>query len=105
MPSSVRVLIVDDHEIVREGLETLLSEEATITLVGQAANGIEAVALATDLRPDVILMDLVMPELDGLEATRRIRGAGLACQVLVLTSFADDQKVREALEAGAIGYL
>jgi DNA-binding NarL/FixJ family response regulator len=103
--SLIRVLIVDDHEIVREGLETLLSEEAGVRVVGQATNGVEAVALATELHPDVILMDLVMPEMDGLEATRRIRRAGLAGQILVLTSFADDQKVREALEAGAIGYL
>ena len=105
MTSSIRVLIVDDHEIVREGLETLLSEEPTITVVGQAANGAEAVTLTASLRPDVILMDLVMPELDGIEATRRIRRAGAASQILVLTSFADDQHVREAIEAGAIGYL
>ena len=105
MTSPIRVLIVDDHEIVREGLGTLLAEEATLTVVGQAANGAEAVALAVNLRPDVILMDLVMPELDGIQATRRIRAAGLPCQILVLTSFADDQKVREAIEAGAIGYL
>jgi NarL family two-component system response regulator LiaR len=105
MTSPIRVLIVDDHEIVREGLGTLLSEEATLTVVGQAANGVEAVALAADLRPDVILMDVVMPELDGIEATRRIRRASPASQILVLTSFADDQKVREAIEAGAIGYL
>ena len=104
-PSPVRVLIVDDHEIVREGLETLLAEESAVTVVGQAANGLEAIALAADLQPDVILMDLMMPELDGIEAARRIRDAGLASQILVLTSFADDQKVREALEAGAIGYL
>lgn len=105
MTSPIRVLIVDDHEIVREGLETLLSEEATITVVGQASNGAEAVSMAADLRPDVILMDLVMPELNGIEATRRIRAKGMPAHVLVLTSFADDQKVREAIEAGAIGYL
>lgn len=105
MTSPIRVLIVDDHEIVREGLETLLSEEAGVSVAGQAANGAEALALAAELQPDVILMDLVMPELDGIEATRRIRSAGLASQILVLTSFADDQKVREAIEAGAIGYL
>ncbi|NJN99809.1 MAG: response regulator transcription factor, partial [Anaerolineales bacterium] len=105
MTSPIRVLIVDDHEIVREGLETLLSEETGVKVVGQAANGLEAFALAADLQPEVILMDLMMPELDGIEATRRIRGAGLASQILVLTSFADDQKVREAIEAGAIGYL
>jgi DNA-binding NarL/FixJ family response regulator len=105
MTSPIRVLIVDDHEIVREGLEILLSEEAAITVVGRAANGTEAVALAAELQPDVILMDLVMPELNGIEATRQIRHAGLPSQILVLTTFADDQKVREAIEAGAIGYL
>lgn len=105
MTSPIRVLIVDDHEIVREGLETLLSEETGVKVVGQATNGVEAFALAADLQPDVILMDLMMPELDGIEATRRIRSTGLASQILVLTSFADDQKVREAIEAGAIGYL
>lgn len=105
MTSPIRLLIVDDHEIVREGLETLLAEETGVSVVGQAANGAEALALAAELQPDVILMDLVMPEMDGIEATRRIRGAGLASQILVLTSFADDQKVREAIEAGAIGYL
>jgi DNA-binding NarL/FixJ family response regulator len=105
MTSPIRVLIVDDHEIVREGLETLLAEETSVTVVGQAPNGAEAVALAASLQPDVILMDLVMPELDGIEATRRIRRTGAASQILVLTSFADDQKVREAIEAGAIGYL
>jgi DNA-binding NarL/FixJ family response regulator len=103
--SPIRVLIVDDHEIVREGLETLLTEEATMLVVGQAANGAEAVALAADLQPNVILMDLVMPEMDGIQATRLIRSSGLASQILVLTTFADDQKVREAIEAGAIGYL
>lgn len=105
MTLPIRLLIVDDHEIVREGLETLLAEETSVSVVGQAANGAEALALAAELQPDVILMDLVMPELDGIEATRRIRSAGLASQILVLTSFADDQKVREAIEAGAIGYL
>lgn len=105
MTSPIRVLIVDDHEIVREGLETLLSEETGVSVVGQATNGVEAFALAADLQPDVILMDVMMPELDGIEATRRIRGAGLTAQILVLTSFADDHKVREAIEAGAIGYL
>lgn len=105
MASLIRVLVVDDHEIVREGLETLLAEEATITVVGQAANGAEAVSLAADLRPDVILMDLVMPELNGIEAIRQIRHKNIPSYVLVLTSFADDQKVREAIEAGAIGYL
>lgn len=105
MTLPIRVMIVDDHEIVREGLETLLSEEPMVEVVGQAINGLEAVALASSLKPDVILMDLVMPELDGIEATRQIRGTGMASQILVLTSFANDQHVRDAIEAGAIGYL
>src|SRR5918997_1077755 len=69
------------------------------------AGGAHAVAAATELRPDVVLMDLVMPDVDGIEATRRLRDAGLPCRVIVLTSFADDRRVRDALQAGAIGYL
>ncbi|MEM7342819.1 MAG: response regulator transcription factor [Chloroflexota bacterium] len=105
MSSPVRVLIVDDHEIVREGLETLLGEEPTIDVVGQAANGAEAIRLVETHQPDVVLMDLMMPDMDGIEATRQIRDSGATCQIVVLTSFADDQQVRAALEAGAIGYL
>jgi NarL family two-component system response regulator LiaR len=101
----IRVLLVDDHEIVREGLRTLLAEEPEIAVVGEAANGVEALALAADLRPDVALMDLMMPQMDGIEATRQLRTACPSCQVLVLTSFSDDRKVREAIQAGAIGYL
>jgi two-component system, NarL family, response regulator LiaR len=102
---AIRVLIVDDHAIVREGLRTLLSEEPGLRVVGEATDGAGAVAAAADLHPDVVLMDLVMPEVDGIEATRRLREAGAPCRVIVLTSFADDRKVRDALQAGAIGYL
>lgn len=101
----IRVLLVDDHELVREGLRMFLAEETEIEVAGEAANGVEAVALADRVRPDVVLMDVLMPEMDGVEATRRIRARNPACQVLVLTSFADDQHVRAALQAGAIGYL
>jgi two-component system, NarL family, response regulator LiaR len=101
----IRVLIVDDHAIVREGLQTLLSEEAAVVIVGHAGNGREALAQAQALQPDVILMDLVMPELDGIEATRRIVQSVPGCRVLALTSFAEDQQVQQALQAGAIGYL
>lgn len=104
MNPPIRVLIVDDHEIVREGLTTLLAEEAGIEIVGQATNGREALALAAELAPDVVLLDLVMPEMDGIETIRRLRRASPACQVLVLTSFAGDQRVHNAIEAGAIGY-
>lgn len=102
---TVRVMIVDDHSIVREGLRTLLSEEPGLDVVGEAADGADAVAGAAALRPDVILMDLVMPTVDGIEATRRLRQAGTPAQVIVLTSFVDDRRVRDALQAGAIGYL
>jgi DNA-binding NarL/FixJ family response regulator len=101
----LRILIADDHEIVREGLRMLLSEERELELIGEAVNGAEALARAADLRPDVILMDLMMPDMDGIEATRRLRQVCPATQVLILTSFADEQKVREAIQAGAIGYL
>jgi DNA-binding NarL/FixJ family response regulator len=102
---AIRVMIVDDHPIVREGLRTLLSEEPGLQVVGEATDGSGAVAAAADLHPDVVLMDLVMPEVDGIEATRRLSEAGVPCRVIVLTSFADDRKVRDALQAGAIGYL
>lgn len=101
----IRVLIVDDHEIVREGLQTLLAEEADFEIVGMAGDGEVAIALARAENPDVVLMDLLMPVLDGIEATRRILSNNPAARVLVLTTFADDQHVREAIQAGAIGYL
>jgi DNA-binding NarL/FixJ family response regulator len=101
----IRVLIVDDHAIVREGLQTLLAEESTVAVVGQASNGREAVAQARALQPDVVLMDLVMPELDGIEATRAIVQELPGCRVLALTSFAEDQRVQDAVQAGATGYL
>ncbi len=92
---AIRVMVVDDHAVVREGLETFLSEESEdIEVVAQAGDGLRAVQLAEELRPDVVLMDLVMPGIDGIEATRRIRGAGLPTQVLVLTTFLEDDKVR-----------
>jgi DNA-binding NarL/FixJ family response regulator len=102
---SIRVLIVDDHEIVREGLQTLLAEESDFEVVGTAGDGITAVTLAETTQPDVIVMDLVMPGLDGIEATRRIHSNNPQARVLVLTTFADDQRVREAIQAGATGYL
>ena len=105
MTSPIRVLIVDDHEIVREGLTTLLSEEPAVTVIGQAKNGAEALKLAETLQPDVILMDVVMPEMDGIETTRRLRRHGLTSQIIILTSYTNDQHVRDAIEAGAIGYL
>jgi NarL family two-component system response regulator LiaR len=103
--STIRVFIAEDHAIVRKGLRALLATEADITVVGEAADGREAVAEAARLLPDVILMDLVMPELDGIEAIRRVLGARPQARILVLTSFATDDKVFPAIKAGARGYL
>lgn len=106
MADRVRVMIVDDHEVVREGLQLFLSEEhEDIEIVGLAASGTQALALAAERRPDVILMDLVMPDLDGIEAMRRMRAAGLDSRVIILTTFVDEERVRTAIEAGAVGYL
>jgi DNA-binding NarL/FixJ family response regulator len=102
---SIRVLIADDHAIVRQGLEQLLSTAGDITLVAVAANGREAVERHSTLQPDVVLMDLSMPELDGVEATRQIVAADRDARVVVLTSFADDAHIGAALDAGAIGYV
>ncbi len=105
MAQSIRVLIVDDHAIVRKGISALLSTEADIEVLGEAANGAEGVEKAEALRPDVVLMDMVMPRMDGIEATRRITAMTGGPRVLVLTSFAADDKVFPAIKAGALGYL
>jgi DNA-binding NarL/FixJ family response regulator len=105
MNPSVKVMIVDDHAIVREGLTMLLSEENDIEVVGKARNGLDSLTRISHLQPDVVLMDLVMPEMDGIAATTQIRQKYPHCQVLVLTSFAEDQRVPDAIQAGAIGYL
>lgn len=102
---AVRVLLVDDQILFREGLRTLLSTDAGVAVVGEASNGEEAVRLADALRPDVVLMDLRMPVLGGVEATRRLRLAEAGPRVVVLTTFDDDEEVFEALRAGAAGYL
>jgi len=101
----IRVLIVDDHAIVRKGTRALLATERDIEVVGEADNGAEAVALAQTLHPSVILMDLVMPRMDGIEATRQITSRQPEVRILVLTSFAADDKVFPAIKAGALGYL
>ena len=101
----IRVLIADDQRAVREGLAMLVGLTDDIEVVGTAANGVEAVQLASELHPDVVLMDLRMPEMDGGEATRKIRGAEPDTHVLVLTTYADDDSLFPALQAGAHGYL
>lgn len=104
-PVPLRIFIADDHPIVRRGLRDLLETEDGIQVVGEASNGLQAVRRAAELKPDLVLMDLVMPELDGIEATRRIKADNPDIQVLVLTSFATDDKVFPAIKAGALGYL
>jgi DNA-binding NarL/FixJ family response regulator len=101
----LRVIVADDQTAVREGLVTLLSTMPDIEVVGSAADGEEAVTLVAQLTPDVVLMDLRMPRVDGIEATRRMRAAHPATQVVVLTTYADDESIVDALRAGAIGYL
>jgi NarL family two-component system response regulator LiaR len=102
---TVRVMIVDDHGMVRRGLATILKVKPDLELVGEASSGAEAVQVCEQARPDVILMDLVMPEMGGAEATRLIRQHCPEVQVIALTSFQEKELVREALQAGAIGYL
>ena len=101
----IRVLIVDDHAIVRTGLEQLLGTATDLEFVGEAADGAQAVELATGLRPDVVLMDLSMPGIDGVAATARIVGENAGVHILVLTSFSDQGRILDALQAGAEGYL
>ena len=101
----IGVLIVDDHAVVRQGLRTLLELHDEIKVVGEAANGVEAVEQARQLLPDLVLMDLLMPEMDGIEATRRIRALSPATKVIILTSFAEDHNVFPSIKAGAQGYL
>jgi NarL family two-component system response regulator LiaR len=101
----IRVLVTEDHDIVRKGICALLVTEPQIEVVGEARDGAEAIRNAQALQPDVILMDLVMPGIDGLEATRRIVAEQPDVRVLVLTSFAGDDKLFPAIEAGALGYL
>jgi len=103
--SPIRVLIVDDHAVVRGGLSKFLQMHKDLDLVGEAENGTEAVRLTRQLQPNVVLMDLKMPEMDGVAATREIRSKHPSVRVIVLTSFAEDNMVQGALQAGATGYL
>ncbi len=101
----IRLLLVDDQALFREGMRTLLSLHEDLHVVGEAGNGLEALAAADSLRPDVVLMDLRMPVLDGVAATRRLLAAHPATRVIVVTTFDDDELVFDGLRAGAIGYL
>jgi DNA-binding NarL/FixJ family response regulator len=101
----IRVLIVDDHSVVREGLRAFLELQDGIEVAGEAADGAEAIEQARRLRPDVVLMDLVMPRVDGVEAMRGLRGLSPETRVIVLTSFLEDDRLLPAIQAGAAGYL
>jgi DNA-binding NarL/FixJ family response regulator len=101
----IRLVVADDHSVVRAGLEQLVATFEGVELVGSAADGAAAVALCVDLRPDVALMDLEMPELDGIQATERIVARAPETRVVVLTSFSDRERILSALDAGAAGYI
>jgi len=105
IPKSIRVMIVDDHSMVRKGLATFLKNQPDLEIIGEARDGREAADLCERLQPDVILMDLVMPVLGGVAATRLIRQRCPQAQVIALTSFQEKELVQDALQAGAIGYL
>jgi two-component system, NarL family, response regulator LiaR len=104
-PKRCRTLIVDDHMLVRQGLKLLLGQDADIEVVGEASNGLEAIDKVRLLEPDVVVMDLLMPEMDGITATGEIKALGLDVEVLALTSVLEDASVVAAIKAGAIGYL
>ena len=105
MDKPIRILIADDHELVRQGFEALLTVKEGIEVVGQAENGEQAVKLARSLDPDIILMDLLMPVKDGIEATREIKSENPDARILIITSFSEDDNVYKAVKAGALGYL
>lgn len=104
-PRPIRVVLVDDHAVIRAGLEQLLSGTDDIEVVGTASDGAEALDVVRRIRPDVVLMDLQMPKVDGVAATRSIMAEKLGVDVLVLTSFSDSERIIAALDAGAVGYL
>ncbi len=102
---AITVLIIDDHQLVREGIRNFLQRQSDITVVGEAGSGQEGLRLVGELVPDVVLMDLVMPEMDGIETTRRLKRISPDSQVIVLTSFDDDQHILPAIRAGALSYI
>ena len=103
--TKIRILIVDDHAVVRKGIRALLATEDDLDVIGEAVDGEEAVALYGELNPDLLLLDLIMPKVNGLEAIKKIKGDHPAAKILVLTSFAADDQVFPAIKAGALGYL
>jgi NarL family two-component system response regulator LiaR len=105
MTKTIRILIADDHAVVRKGLRTLIESEAGMEIIGEAADGVQAVLQARALQPDVILLDMVMPRQNGLEAIKQIKKEDPQARILVLTSFAEDDQVFPAIKAGALGYL
>jgi len=102
---NIRILVADDHGVVREGTRRILEQEPDMKVVGEAVDGEEAARLAAELQPDVIIMDIAMPRVDGIEATKRIKGTSPGITVLILSAYDDDQFVFSILEAGAAGYL
>ena len=105
MDKPIRILIADDHHLVRQGIEALLTVKGGIDVVGLAEDGVQAVELASSLRPDIILMDLMMPNKNGIEATREIKAENPDARILIITSFAEDDNVYKAVKAGALGFL
>jgi len=105
MNKVIKLIIADDHKIVREGLKAFIAPIPGLEVIGEAANGFEAVDLANRLNPDVILLDLLMPELDGIEATIKIKEQNPNAKIIIITSFLDESKVISAVKAGAVGYL
>lgn len=105
MPERIRILVADDHPVVRDGLVTMLNTQEDFQVVGQSSNGAETVKQAVQLRPDVVLMDLEMPQMDGVEALRRIRASQADAKVIVFTAFDTDERILNAVQAGARGYL
>lgn len=104
LSSSIRVLIADDHQLVRQGIQALLMVAKDIEIVGQARDGVETIKLTQELQPDVILMDIEMPIMDGLKATRQLVAAGSESRVLILSMHEDEEAVRQSVQAGAWGY-
>ena len=105
MPDVITVLLVDDHAMVRQGVRAFLATQTDFSVVGEAGTGAEAIALASQSVPDVVLMDLIMPDMDGVEATRRLKQVSPRSQVVVLTSYHEDEHIFPALKAGALSYL